>query len=452
MNYNNAFSAAQILPQNPILRESFGVRAGYYCYLERMMQLAQWDQEKYTQAELAFYRESLYKNIPYPNRGQAWQLYIPIHNHLIPFDVAALLGFHSDYPNFTEKTALLRDQYAKDFGLTKGQAAFFTMVVRAATSKDSSSWNKLLRGADKLPVYYMEYLLAARDNANFVNRQPLRILVTATMSAGKSTLINALTGKRISKTQNLACTSKVHVILSKPFEDNCVTEYDSDISLAATQEELLTDNEENPSNQITVSTYFQSGLGGQRILLLDTPGVNSSENAEHTEITQSAICSKQYDMLLYVLNATQLRTTDDQEHLHFIAENCKDKQIIFVLNKADQLFAEEENLTELLRRQYQYLESLGFTKPLLFPVSAKAACLAQKSAREPLNRIERRELDNYIYDFSQMNFIGWDEELFHRVKIPPIPCTYEETWELLRDCGFAYLEEYLKCLARSPVL
>ena len=156
MNYNNAFSAAQILPQNPILRESFGVRAGYYCYLERMMKLAQWEQEKYTQAELAFYRESLYKNIPYPNQGQAWQLYIPIHNHLIPFDVAALLGFHSDYPNFTEKIALLRDQYAKDFGLTKGQAAFFTMVVRAATSKDSSSWNKLLRGADKLQVYYME--------------------------------------------------------------------------------------------------------------------------------------------------------------------------------------------------------------------------------------------------------------------------------------------------------
>src|SRR5699024_5460332 len=139
------------------------------------------------------------------------------------------------------------------------------------------------------PACYVEYLLAARDNANFVNRQPLCILVTATMSAGKSTLINALTGKRISKTQNLACTSKVHVILSKPFEDDCTTEYDSDISLDATQEELFTDNTENPSNQITVSTYFKGRLGGKRILLLDTPGVNSSENAEHTEITQNAI-------------------------------------------------------------------------------------------------------------------------------------------------------------------
>ena len=153
--------------------------------------------------------------------------------------------------------------------------------------------------------------------------------------------------------------------------------------------------------------------------------------------------------MLYVLNATQLRTTDDQEHLHFIAENCQDKQIVFVLNKADQLFSEEENLTELLRRQYQYLESLGFAHPLLFPISAKAACLAQKSAREPLNRIEQRELDNYIYDFSQMNFNTWDRELFRRVKIPMIPRTYEETWELLRNCGFAYLEEYLKRLAPS---
>ena len=446
MNYNNAFSAAQILPRSPIFQESLGVRAGYYCYLERMMKLAQWDQEKYTKAELAFYRENLYRDIS-TETDQAW--YRPLHSRLIPLDVAALLGFHSDYPDFTKKIALLRDQFAKDFGLTKGQAAVFSMIVRAATSKDSSSWNNLLRGADKFPACYVEYLLAARDNANFVNRQPLCILVTATMSAGKSTLINALTGKRISKTQNLACTSKAHVILSKPFEDDCTTEYDSDISLDATQEELFTDNTENPSNQITVSIYFKGRLGGKRILLLDTPGVNSSENAEHTEITQNAICSKQYDVLLYVLNATQLRTTDDQEYLHFIAENCQDKQIVFVLNKADQLFSEEENLTELLRRQYQYLESLGFAHPLLFPISAKAACLAQKSAREPLNRIEQRELDNYIYDFSQMNFNEWDKELFRRVKIPMIPRTCEEIWELLRNCGFAYLEEYLKRLAPS---
>ena len=81
--------------------------------------------------------------------------------------------------------------------MTKEQADFFSMAVQAATSGNSPLWSKLLQGADKLSAYYVDYLLAARKNADFVNCRPMRVLVTATMSAGKSTLINALTGKKI---------------------------------------------------------------------------------------------------------------------------------------------------------------------------------------------------------------------------------------------------------------
>ena len=442
LSYHNSFSVAQILQYHPILQENMNARVSYYYYLEKLMRLVEWDQEKYIKSELAFYRENLCNNTSPSSRVS----YIWLQNHLlslIPFDVAALIGFHSNYQYFTNKITLLKNQYANTFGLTKEQADFFSMAVQAATSGNSPLWSKLLQGADKLSAYYVDYLLAARKNADFVNCRPMRVLVTATMSAGKSTLINALTGKKISKTQKLACTSKVHVILSKPFEDSYITEYDGKVLLDATQEDLLTDNEENRSDQITVSTYFQSELGGKRILLLDTPGVNASEYAEHSEITQKVIRSKQYDLLLYVLNATQLRTTDDQKHLRFIAQHCDDKQIVFVLNKADQLFTEEEDLTALLHRQCQYLESLGFAEPLLLPISAKAVCLVQKSMREELNRIGQYELDNYLYNFAQMNFIAWDDELCHRLHIPVVPHADDDKEELLHDCGFTALETVL---------
>ena len=77
--------------------------------------------------------------------------------------------------------------------------------------------------------------------------KPYNILITATMSAGKSTLINSLIGKNISLMQNMACTSKIHTIISKPLEDGVSSEYDHDLSMAASIEDLLSDNEDNKS-------------------------------------------------------------------------------------------------------------------------------------------------------------------------------------------------------------
>ena len=46
-------------------------------------------------------------------------------------------------------------------------------------------------------------------NREFLAKPLKRIMVTGNMSAGKSTLLNALAGKKINKTQNDTCTAKV---------------------------------------------------------------------------------------------------------------------------------------------------------------------------------------------------------------------------------------------------
>ena len=57
-----------------------------------------------------------------------------------------------------------------------------------------------------------DYIKLWKENNNFNNQKEKKVLITATMSAGKSTLINALIGKKISKVTNEACTEKLHYI------------------------------------------------------------------------------------------------------------------------------------------------------------------------------------------------------------------------------------------------
>ena len=79
-------------------------------------------------------------------------------------------------------------------------------------------------------------------NRKFVDRRIKNILVTANMSAGKSTLLNSIIGKKVNKTQNDACTAKTHYLLNKAFEDTLTYEYDYELELDATLQILMDDN------------------------------------------------------------------------------------------------------------------------------------------------------------------------------------------------------------------
>ena len=120
-----------------------------------------------------------------------------------------------------------------------------------------------------------KYIELWLENRNFNSQKEKKILITSTMSAGKSTLINALIGKKISKVTNEVCTEKIHYIYNKPYEDGNIYEFDNELSLNATEEILLKNNEGNTQDTILVSSYFRS-FGRNKICLIDTPGINSS--------------------------------------------------------------------------------------------------------------------------------------------------------------------------------
>lgn len=436
------FAGAQIIKFNPILEETVQVRLHYYAYLKRLIRLGKWEQRKYAKAQLAFYREilcgdsdiaGLPRKISFDSR----------FCKLLPYDLVTILGFHAGIIT-PDKINLLVSTIASDFSLKIRETDHLFKAFDAAMG-DMVAWQSVLRR--KRSKEFLDYLNVVRRNVRYLQLRPFQILITATMSAGKSTLINALVGKNISRMQNMACTSKLHKIVSKSMDDGVTGEYDHSLSMNASQEELLEDNSENKSSLITVGTYFASALAGKRIVLIDSPGVNSSQNREHTRIADQALQMGRHRLIIYVLNATQLGTNDESRHLEAVRQKLGRRKIIFVMNKVDKLISEDEDLKGIIERQKNFLVSKGFANAMICPVSARAAYLVKKKQREGLSRSELREIENYMYKFEENSLTEYYEKVLDRPG-----CTVgDETEALLINCGFSYLEMILSEYYKAEV-
>ena len=124
-----------------------------------------------------------------------------------------------------------------------------------------------------------------RINEDFQKKPLKKILVVATMNAGKSTLINALIGHRVNAVKTTACTNKLCYTYNKPCDDGITIRYENGELHYRNNKTCITEN----SNFVETGLHFNSSLAGSNICLIDTPGVNNSENITHGEITRKAI-------------------------------------------------------------------------------------------------------------------------------------------------------------------
>jgi len=330
----------------------------------------------------------------------------------------------------------VQTQYLADFPMSS--TLMFNKIIKSVQGSE-----KKISNLEKSPVLSKEtkYVNQIRRNVMFKRKEPVGIMVTATMSAGKSTFINSLTGKYICLSQNMACTSKIHSIINKPFEDGFSYEYDHDLIMAAGKKELLNDNELNTSDRIYVSTHYDGGLANERMLINDSPGVNFSGDSEHKLIADRLIKGRRYNLLIYVMNSTQLATNDEDEHLEFVKHTIGRTPIIFVMNKIDSYNVEDEDVIETIKRQTEYLKKKGFKNPMVCPVSARAGYLAKQYLSTGLSKSEERELYNYIDKFEQMRLEEYYKKRFPKIIIEDVE---QEEMQLLKTCGLSYVEQIIR--------
>jgi small GTP-binding protein len=275
-------------------------------------------------------------------------------------------------------------------------------------------------------------------NQQHINQSPKKILITATMSAGKSTLINALVGKTVTRTMNEACTAKLHYIYDKSFEDGMTYGFDKVLHLNADEKTLLHDEIDSKGVKKYVSTYFRHLNKKQsRLCLIDTPGINSSLNRDHTQITLQTIRKEKYDKVLYVVNAENIGTTDDQKYLQFICEQVGEDKLIFVVNKLDRFRVPQDSIDESIQNLREDLKKLGINHPIICPVSSYAGVLAKKKLFGLA--LNEDEADDFLFLKSKFNKEDYNLSKFYSGD----GISMTKDMELLKNCGLLGLEQII---------
>jgi GTP-binding protein EngB required for normal cell division len=259
-----------------------------------------------------------------------------------------------------------------------------------------------------LAEYHLE---CWNKDKNFKQLPEKKIMISSNMSSGKSTLINAIVGKRINRSMNEACTTKLHFINDKAFEDNYIYEYDYTLNMNADIVTLMENNPKNKSNFVFVASYFRfSGEKKSRLCLVDSPGVNNSLDKTQEEIKR-LIVSQSFEIFVYVINGEYIGTTDDLTYLQYIQPNLSGKKIFFVINKLDRFRLFEDNIEESVMRTRERLASLGFIHPVVCPLSAYAGFLSKRKMYD--NDLDESASDEYALLTKKFNRPEYDLSRFY---------------------------------------
>lgn len=228
--------------------------------------------------------------------------------------------------------------------------------------------------------------------------------VVATMSSGKSTLLNAIIGEDLIPSKAQACTAKISKIYddksqkafsAKVYSDGKVIK---EIDLLGS-EELKELNEKQEVELIEIRGNIENISSNEtQLVLIDTPGPNNANDMKHKNLTYGLIQKDYRPLILYILNYQQLGITDDKSLLEYIGEEIKksgdmqnSERFIFVLNKFDSMFENENDdpLDKTVEGIKNYLKSVGIENPIIIPTSAFAALLIRGGYNKENKKLQR---------------------------------------------------------------
>lgn len=306
----------------------------------------------------------------------------------------------------------------------------------------------------------------ALEEFELAKNSEAEVSVIATMSSGKSTLLNAILGKEILPSKNEACTATICRIKDVDGLENFRLRAETvDGDIISDWKEINSDeikmyNEEG--NKVGINLFLEGDVPGinsdeMNLILIDTPGPNNSQNSEHKEATYKFIKdTKNNPLVLYVMNATQHGTNDDANLLSEISEIVKnngkqaEERFIFALNKIDCFDPEKESIETLIENSKNYLKKFGIENPKIFPISAEAAKLVRlRECGQELSRTQRSNLQSFEFSFlPEEDYPGIDTIKYASISEIAKERLYKEAKEdkikgLLHYSGITAIEIYI---------
>lgn len=235
---------------------------------------------------------------------------------------------------------------------------------------------------------------------NMAKSSDFEVNVVATMSAGKSTLINSLLRQKLMPAKQEACTATITEI--KDTDGDCFVAkvYNANGELIQTYPELTFEIMEKLNGDPNVSKIRAEGnipfveSEDVSLVLVDTPGPNNSRDPEHKAATYRMLSESSKAVVLYILNATQLAVNDDYNLLSHVADSMRvgGKQsrdrFIFVVNKLDEFKQGEDSVDAALNKVRDYLKDNGIENPNVYPASALTALEIRTLLTEGNNKFD----------------------------------------------------------------
>lgn len=426
MELSESFTSSLDLKNHPMKNAKTKIKKQYYCVLRSFLY-------EIDKSDFALQRIKQYEN--FMNKGKHINGNVKIESLIDKIIICKQKTWRKNYKYLmlcdlalillntekVEKAAKLIGKYVSPY--YKKQINYLFEILK----KPNSDITNFIYAKDLIEQYW--------KNKQFLDKKELKIIVTANMSAGKSTLINALVGKEITRTSQEVCTGNACYILNKPFEDNKIHLKTSELFLNADYEKLRSYKWED---SISIASFFRGfGSDEKRVCIIDTPGVNSSMNPVHSKITKEVIKKEKYDILLYILNASKLGTDEEIAYLKWVSNNVPKKKVIFVLNKVDNFKISEDNIEESINKVKNDLISLGYEDPIICPISAYYALLLKKKHYD--NALTEDEEDEYFLYSKKFKRDEYDLSKYYKKKYES-----KEEFNLMSiKCGFYNLEKLI---------
>lgn len=227
-------------------------------------------------------------------------------------------------------------------------------------------------------------------------RSEFAINVVATMSTGKSTLINALLGANLMPAAEMATTATIVRIIATDQKSYSGIAFNSACKELYREKNLSIDTMRKWNNDPTISSVDIYGpipcVGnvGMRLVLIDTPGPNNSRDKNHKKLTYEMLAESEKSLVLFVMNAAQLNIDDEAEFLDYVC-TCMKKggkqsrdRFIFAVNKLDLYKPKNgDKIVAALDSVKEVLNERDITDPNIFPVTSLAALEIRTDDEDP---------------------------------------------------------------------
>ena len=227
--------------------------------------------------------------------------------------------------------------------------------------------------------------------------------VVATMSSGKSTLINALLGQQLMPAANEATTATIVKIIDTDQDNFSAVAYDKSGQAVKRLDNVTLEDMQALNADIKVSTVEIKGKipcvssVGMKLVLVDTPGPNNSRDKRHEEMTYKMIADSDKSLVLYVMNGQQLGINDEKIFLDYVCQSMKDggkkarERFIFAVNKMDAFSPDPQDdgpkcITNALENVKSGLEDREIYNPNIFPVCSLPALQKRAETKGPRAR------------------------------------------------------------------